>query len=234
MTRKLGPKIDAWKPALLPAGVSLTGIHCGLRPLELPRDLASLWEGFRGLPEAWDYLGHPPPDGPEALQAQLAPLVDSQTPCFVVHAKERDAALGYACFWTVEPEMGSIEIGNVNLGRALRRSRLATEAFYLMCRWAFESGYRRVEWKCDALNRPSRRAAQRLGFSYEGLFRQHRVVKGRNRDTAWFAMTDQDWVALSAAFQTWLRPENFDAAGRQRSRLADLTAPLLIVRDPEA
>ena len=128
--------------------------------------------------------------------------------------------------------MGTIEVGHINLAPELQRSRAATEAMFLMMEWAFSAGYRRYEWKCDALNLPSRRAAQRLGFSYEGLFRQAAVVKGRNRDTAWFACIDTDWPALREAYRAWLDPSNFDADGRQRESLSDLTRLVRVSSDP--
>jgi RimJ/RimL family protein N-acetyltransferase len=131
------------------------------------------------------------------------------------------------------PEAGSIEVGHICLAPELQGTRAATEAMYLMVAWAFGAGYRRYEWKCDALNLASRRAAQRLGFSFEGVFRQAAVVKGRNRDTAWFACIDAEWPALRDCFETWLSPANFDAAGRQRERLSDLTQLVRAGSDPE-
>jgi len=114
----------------------------------------------------------------------------------------------------------------------MQRSPVSTEAIYLTIKWAFDAGYRRFEWKCNALNKPSRQAAQRLGFSYEGVFRQALVVKGRNRDTAWFAMIDKEWPALKEAYRVWLDPANFDADGKQRERLGDLTGLVRFAGDP--
>jgi RimJ/RimL family protein N-acetyltransferase len=125
------------------------------------------------------------------------------------------------------PASGSIEVGHLHFSPLLQRTPAATEAMYLMMRHAFELGYRRYEWKCDALNAPSRAAARRLGFSFEGIFRQATVYKGRNRDTAWYAVLDKEWPALCAAFERWLDPSNFDADGHQRARLSALTAPLV-------
>jgi RimJ/RimL family protein N-acetyltransferase len=132
----------------------------------------------------------------------------------------------------VNPQAGSIEVGHINYAPALQRTRAGTEAMYLMMRWAFEAGYRRYEWKCNALNLGSRRAAQRLGFSYEGVFRQAAVIKGRNRDTAWFAAIDSEWPALREAFEAWLSPSNFDADGQQKERLGDLTRLVRVASDP--
>jgi len=132
-------------------------------------------------------------------------------------------AAGVASYLRIDPAAGSIEVGHINYSPRLQRTVASTEAMYLMMRRAFELGYRRYEWKCNALNAPSRAAAQRLGFSYEGVFRQATVVKGRNRDTAWYAMIDREWPAIDRAFQRWLDPSNFDEVGRQRTSLGDLT-----------
>jgi RimJ/RimL family protein N-acetyltransferase len=141
-------------------------------------------------------------------------------------------AAGVASYLRIDPAAGSIEVGHINLAPAIQRTRAATEAMYLMMRWAFEAGYRRYEWKCNALNLGSRRAAERYGLSFEGVFRQATVVKGRNRDTAWFAAIDGEWPALKAAFETWLAPANFDAGGRQLTPLSTLTRPILVTSDP--
>lgn len=155
-------------------------------------------------------------------QAGMAALRD---PCFyAIIDPSHDEAVGLAAFLRVDPENRVIEIGHILLAPARQRSRLASAALMAMIGWAFGQGYRRVEWKCNALNAPSRRAALRLGFSFEGVFRQHMIVKGRNRDTAWFAITDRDWRVLSPAYATWLAADNFDENGNQRQRLSALTA----------
>ncbi|WP_323037816.1 GNAT family protein [Pararhodobacter sp.] len=132
----------------------------------------------------------------------------------------------------IDPRAGSIETGWLTFAPRLQRTREATEAVYRMMEWAFEAGYRRFEWKCDAANLPSRRAAQRFGFSFEGVFRQAGIVKGRNRDTAWFAAIDREWPALKSAYEIWLDPANFDAAGRQRQSLGALTSAIRVAADP--
>ena len=132
--------------------------------------------------------------------------------------------MGVASYLRIAPGAGSIEVGHINFSPLLQRTPAATEAMYLMMRHAFELGYRRYEWKCDALNAPSRAAAERLGLSFEGVFRQALVYKGRNRDSAWYAAIDKEWPALKSAFERWLAPENFDASGRQRKKLAELQA----------
>ena len=139
--------------------------------------------------------------------------------------------MGVASYLRIDARNGAIEVGHLRFSSLLQRTPAATEAMYLMMRNAFALGYRRYEWKCDALNAPSRGAAQRLGMSYEGIFRQATVVKGRNRDTAWFAVIDREWPALQQAFERWLAADNFDSRGQQRVSLSALTAPLLVRRD---
>jgi RimJ/RimL family protein N-acetyltransferase len=146
---------------------------------------------------------------------------------YAVVEKIEDRAVGVASYLRIDPANGSIEVGHINYSPLLQRTPAATEAMYLMMRHVFDLGYRRYEWKCNALNAASRVAARRLGFSFEGVFRQAGVVKGRNRDTAWYAMIDKEWPALREAFLRWLDPSNFDEQGRQRARLSVLTAPVL-------
>ena len=158
----------------------------------------------------------------------MASAVASDDPLF--HAIVDTAtgkAVGIATYMRIDPRHGVIEVGNLNFSPLLQRKPAATEAIYLMMKRVFEMGYRRYEWKCDSLNAPSRAAAQRLGFSYEGIFRQASVYKGRSRDTAWYAMIDKEWPELDRAFRRWLDPKNVDAQGRQRERLSDLTGPIL-------
>jgi RimJ/RimL family protein N-acetyltransferase len=150
---------------------------------------------------------------------------------FAIVDEETGKAVGVASYLRIDPRNGSIEVGHLRFSSLLQRNPAATEAMYLMMKRAFELGYRRYEWKCDSLNAPSRAAALRLGLSFEGVFRHAMVYKGRNRDTAWFAATDLDWPGLERAFVRWLDPDNFDAQGRQRSRLSELTAPLLAPRE---
>lgn len=231
--RPLGKQVHDWTPAKDPFGVSLRGQYADLSPLDIARDAPGLWHQMGPHPWLWDYLSYGPPQNLDSFVAGIVDLEQSPTtPCLVVRSKDKDTPLGYACFWTNAPATGSTEIGNVTLSPALQKTPVATDAFYVMIAWAFEHGYRRVEWKCNALNAPSRRAAQRLGFSYEGIFRNHLVTKGRNRDTAWFAITDDDWTHIAPAYRRWLDPANFDAKGVQRTSLSALTRPLLFQSDP--
>jgi RimJ/RimL family protein N-acetyltransferase len=151
---------------------------------------------------------------------------------YAIRPKAEGSAAGVASYLRIDPAQGSIEVGNLCFPPGLSGTVAATEAMVLMMARAFDLGYRRYEWKCNALNLPSRRAAQRLGFSFEGIFRQATVVKGRNRDTAWFSVIDAEWPALHEAFAGWLETCSLDAGGRQGERLSDLTAPLLATRDP--
>ncbi|HET7467679.1 MAG TPA: GNAT family protein [Candidatus Dormibacteraeota bacterium] len=194
-----------------------------LEPLDVERHGSDLQAAQAGAPEIWMYL----PDGPFADEAAfrdwLVARAASSDPLFyAIIDRASGRALGMASYLRITPEHGVIEVGYIWYSPALQRTPAATETMYLMARHAFEDlGYRRYEWKCNALNEPSRRAALRLGFTYEGIFRQHMVVKDRNRDTAWYSMLDSEWPVAKAAFEAWLSPDNFDAEGRQLRGLAD-------------
>lgn len=176
----------------------------------------------------WTYLPYGPFDW-GGFDAWIGEAEHSQDPAFfAIVDRETGRAAGLASYLRITPASGSIEVGHLNFSRALQRRPGATEAMYLMMKNAFALGYRRYEWKCDSENAPSRRAAQRLGLSYEGIFRQALVYKGRSRDTAWYAAIDGEWEALERAFMTWLDASNFDASGAQRVRLSDLTRPILV------
>ncbi len=206
-----------WKPALRPGPVTLRGRYVTVEPLSAERHTAALWEACEGHDELWKWM----PDGPCATEAELREALaqkeaDTRAVFLAIVPEATGRATGYASYMRIEPEHGVVEVGNILLAPALQRTTAATEAMYLMASHAFEFlGYRRYEWKCDAENLPSRRAALRLGFTFEGIFRQHRVVKGRNRDTAWFSMLDSEWPARKQAFEAWLSPDNFDSEGRQ-------------------
>lgn len=224
----LGPPLD-WAPVERPRRQPLRGTHVLLRPLDAAADAESLYavshppEGDAAI---WAYLFDGPYESAEQLRHALVRAEASEDPLFFTLLRLPDERpLGSASYLRIEPEHGSIEIGNIWLGTPLQRTTAATEAIYLLARRAFdELGYRRLEWKCNALNAPSRRAAERFGFAFEGVFRNHLVVKGRNRDTAWYAITDGDWPPVRAGFEAWLSAENFDAEGSQRRRLGELIA----------
>jgi RimJ/RimL family protein N-acetyltransferase len=213
----LGPQID-WQPAALPSREPLRGSHVVLRPVE-GSDAEALFAASKD-PAIWTYLPYGPYSSVDELRVRLADIEASADPLF--YAVIRDGIPeGIASYLRIKPEHGTIEIGHIWFGTPLQRTIAATEAIFLLARHAFDQlGYRRLEWKCNALNAKSRRAAERFGFTFEGVFRNHQVVKGRNRDTAWYAITDEEWPAIRAAFESWLAPSNFDDQGRQRAALA--------------
>lgn len=231
--RPLGSPLPGWTAPPVPAAVRMEGAHVRLEPLDAARHAAVLFRAFDGHEAVWDYM----PVGPFASSAQFHRWMQDITASpdylfFAIYDKDRGAFGGFASYLRIKPSAGSIEVGYIAMAPQLQRTIAATEAMYLMMARAFEQGYRRYEWKCDALNRPSRRAAQRLGLSFEGIFRQATVVKGRSRDTAWFAAIDAEWPALNEAFRLWLDPSNFDTEGRQRSSLTDLTRLVRAASDP--
>jgi RimJ/RimL family protein N-acetyltransferase len=204
-----------------------------LEPLEADTHASDLFDAFSGHDSLWDYMPYGPFGSASAYHRWAREGEVSQDTRYVVL---RDLATGQcggiASYLRIAPEAGSIEVGNICIAPRMQRGLAVTEAMVLMMDWAFAAGYRRYEWKCNALNMPSRRAAQRLGFTFEGVFRNHLVVKGRNRDTAWFSVIDSEWPALREAFLAWLSPSNFDAGGRQSERLSDLTRLVRAGSDP--
>jgi RimJ/RimL family protein N-acetyltransferase len=214
----------SFRPARPPERAPIDGASVRLEPLDHTRHGQQLFAAAQGADETWFYL----PYGPFASQADFTRWLDDRAKlddplAFTIIDRAVEAARGIATLMSIEPEHGSIEIGHIWLSPRLQRTRQATEAIFLLARYAFdELGNRRLEWKCDAANAPSRRAAERFGFTFEGVFRQHRVVKGRNRDTAWYSITDAEWPAVRAAFEAWLEASNFDAAGRQLRSLSEI------------
>ncbi len=207
----------------------LSGHHVTLRPIQPEQDAPALYEASHaptGDPTIWTYLYDGPyPDLPSFRQSLEDQEQRRDYVFLTVADATTDKPLGIVSYLAIVPEHGTIEIGNIWFSPELQRTPAATETIFLLAKHAFDDmGYRRLEWKCNALNQPSRSAAKRFGFQFEGIFLNHRVVKGRNRDTAWFAITDQRWPAIRQAFETWLSPDNFDADGRQRTRLSELTA----------
>jgi RimJ/RimL family protein N-acetyltransferase len=226
-TFPIGTQVDA-TPAKRPQRVTLDGRVVGVVPLDAVAHAETLYEGSRGEEKLWRYLFEGPFATRVAFDAHLREKADSEDPLFfaILDKSSGDAvgsAVGYAAYMRIEPAHRVIEVGSILFTPRLQRTVGATEAMYLMARHVLEDlGYRRYEWKCNALNAPSRRAALRLGFTFEGVFRQHMIVKGRNRDTAWFSMLDSEWPKRKAAFERWLDPSNFDAEGRQRVSLSAL------------
>ncbi|HUN84238.1 MAG TPA: GNAT family protein [Terracidiphilus sp.] len=193
-----------------------------LEPLDIGRHADNLFAAVSGHDDLWTWLaGTPAASALEMFERLKGWEQAEHALLFAIVPVDSGKAAGWASYMRIKAAQGVIEVGNVMFSPALQQTRAATEAMYLMARHVFEDlGYRRYEWKCNALNEPSRRAALRLGFTYEGIFRQHMVVKGRSRDTAWFAMLDEEWPECKRAFEMWLAPENFDQAGRQRRTLA--------------
>jgi RimJ/RimL family protein N-acetyltransferase len=224
--RPLGEIVE-WERARAPTPSVLAGRYVELRPLDAERDAASMFEVSHepaGDPAIWTYLFEGPFDSLDEYRALLTEFAMSADPLFyAIVPAASGRAEGQATYMRIAPEHGTIEIGNIWFGPRLQRTAAATEAIYLLAREAFETlGFRRLEWKCNALNAPSRRAAERFGFTFEGVFRRHLIVKGRNRDTAWYSILDTEWPALEARFEAWLDPSNFDPDGRQLRPLAQL------------
>jgi RimJ/RimL family protein N-acetyltransferase len=222
----LGAELD-WTPVERPARAPLRGSHVLVRPVDGAADAEPLYAVSHlpdGDPAIWTYLPDGPYDGPEHLRQMLTWAETSQDPLYFTLVRISDERpLGLASYLRIAPEFGAIEIGHIWFGVPLQRTTGATEAIYLLARHAFDDlGYRRLEWKCNALNGASRRAAERFGFRFEGIFRNHQVVKGRNRDTAWYAITGEEWPAIRGGFREWLAPDNFDGDGVQRRSLTDL------------
>jgi RimJ/RimL family protein N-acetyltransferase len=228
-----GDPVPGWTAPPAPGPDAMEGRFVRLERLDPDQHAADLFAANRADDAIWDYMPYGPFADAGAYCDWVAGMAALRDPFFYALRDLRTGrAAGVASFLRITPEMGTIEVGHIALSPALQRSPAATEAMALMMGWAFGAGYRRYEWKCNALNLPSRRAAERLGLSYEGVFRQAAVVKGRNRDTAWFAAIDKDWPALRAAFDQWCDPSNFDEGGRQKTRLSDLTRPVLVSVDP--
>ena len=231
---RLGEVLTKWVAPPRPNAPVLAGQYARLERLDAAHHADELYQANVLDDSVWDYMAHGPFLSAKAYSGWARVAAAGNDPhYYAIKNLETGQFEGVASYLRIKPEMGVIEVGSIVFTPPLQRTRAATDAMFLMMQWAFDAGYRRYEWKCDSQNMASRRAAQRLGFSYEGIFRQHMVIKGRNRDTAWFAVIDSDWPALKAAYETWLAPENFDANGQQRNSLSDLTRPLRSVNDPD-
>lgn len=223
--------LSNWTPPPIPPRTEMRGRYVTLEPLA-HNHIPELWEAHKRHGEVWRYI----PAGPFDSEAGLGAWVDAvrvmHDPMQFAVRMEDGRVGGTLSIMRIKPDAGSIEVGYIVFTPRIQRTREASEAIYLTIKWAFEAGYRRFEWKCNASNLGSRRAAERFGLSYEGIFRQAAVVKGQNRDTAWFAAIDGEWPALQSAFEAWLGPANFGPDGQQKTSLSDLTAPILVTRDP--
>ncbi|MGH1591168.1 GNAT family N-acetyltransferase [Methylobacterium phyllosphaerae] len=221
----IGPALPEWRPRPYPPRTAMEGRYCRLVPLEAAAHAASLYATYAAAPDArgWTYLGDEMPESAEAYRARLELQQASRDPLFhTILDPDSGDPLGIASYLRIDPSNGVIEVGHLHFGPRLQRTPAATEAMALMMARAFDLGYRRYEWKCDSLNAPSRAAALRLGFTFEGIFRNAVVVKGRSRDTAWFSITDSEWPQVQAGFDAWLEPSNFDETAQQRQGLAVL------------
>jgi RimJ/RimL family protein N-acetyltransferase len=218
----VGLVVSSWLAPPLPGDAMLTGSACRIEPLSAANHTASLYTANETASDgrAWTYLPYGPFESFEDYHAWVSSASSGSDPSFyaIIDLKTGRAA-GVASLMRMDPKAGSIEVGHIHLSPLLQRTRTATEAMYLLMRYAFGLGYRRYEWKCDALNTVSCAAGQRLGFRPEGVHRQARVAKGRNRDTAWFSILDSEWPARRAEFERWLASSNFDAKGEQRTSL---------------
>ena len=232
--KQFGADLGDWTPPPRPGDTPFEGRFVRLERLEADGHAADLHRAFSVDDGVWDYLGYGPFGSASRYHRWVKDQEASTDPVFYALRDQASGHLGgVASLLRIAPEAGSIEVGHICISPEMQRKPAVTEMIYLLMNWAFEEGYRRFEWKCDALNKPSRRAAQRYGFSYEGIFRQHMVYKGRNRDTAWFSVIDSEWAGLREAYQAWLSPANFDGEGQQRERLGDLTGLVRTDYDPE-
>ncbi len=221
----VGFPVDNWHARPRPPKSGMSGNYCRVVPIDLYLHAAELHQAYiKNLEHRiWTYLGYGPFDTLEDFKAWMKDYCLGSDPLFhAIIENDSSTALGVASYMRIQPEFGVIEVGHINYSPALQRKRAGTEAMYLMMQRVFdELGYRRYEWKCDALNAGSCKAAVRLGFAFEGIFRQATIYKGRNRDTAWYSIVDTEWPALKNAFQCWLKRENFDSNGRQIQRLSE-------------
>lgn len=219
----IGAPLPDWRGAARPPRTPISGRFCRVEPVDVDAHTPALFEGFRLDAEGrnWTYLGYGPFETERALREWMQAACLGDDPLFhTIVDLATGEAVGLASYLRIDPANGAIEVGNIHYSPRLQQKPAATEAMFLLMRRVFdELGYRRYEWKCDSRNGPSRAAAGRLGFRYEGLFRQAVVYKGRNRDTTWFSILDSEWPALKAGFEAWLDTENFDGDGRQRRRL---------------
>nr|AIF12389.1 acetyltransferase [uncultured marine thaumarchaeote KM3_55_F05] len=227
---RLGDIVNDFTVPPHPKNISLEGKLVELKPLKASLYSAQLFSAnsLDANEVNWTYLPYGPFESEIEYTKWIETFEDGDDPVlFAIISKELDKAVGISSYLRIKPKDGSIEVGHINYSPLLQNTTEATEAMYLMMKWAFDNGYRRYEWKCNALNLKSRRAAQRLGLSYEGVFRQMTINKGRNRDTAWFAAIDKEWKHIEQCYLKFLSDENFDGEGKQKISLSSLTKPLL-------
>lgn len=220
----IGAAVEGWTARPAPGREPMVGRWCRLEPVDPERHVADLWRAVSSDASGslWTYLAYGPFASQDAYRSWLlATCLGADPLFFAIVDGASGRAVGLASYLRIEPAVGVIEVGHLQYSPLLQRTTAATEAMFLMMRRAFsELGYRRYEWKCDVLNAPSRQAAERLGFRFEGIFRQATIYKGRNRDTAWYSIVDHEWPRLERAFERWLEPSNFEGDGSQRQTLS--------------
>ena len=234
----IGAAVPGWTPRPRPMRQVLFGRYCRLEPVSVERHAAELFASYAESADErdWTYLFAERPATRAQLEAYLQALARSEDPLyFTVIDTATGVAVGTAALLRIEPAHGVIEVGAIAFSPRMQRTRLSSEAIFLLMQLVFDGlGYRRLEWKCDSLNAPSRAAAERYGFSFEGIFRRAIVYKGRNRDTAWYALIAEEWPAVRRALEAWLQPSNFTAEGRQRRALGEIRASLASAGMPAA
>lgn len=222
----IGDPVSDWTPRSAPAGLTLRGAYCRLEPLNAERHAEDLYAAYSAAPDGrdWTYLSLEPFTSADAYRRYAEDAARSTDPRhYAVVDQTTNKAVGTLALMRTDTKNGVVEVGFVTFSPLLRQTPLSTEAQFLLMTYVFDTlGYRRYEWKCDSLNAPSRKAAERLGFTFEGIFRQAVVYKGRNRDTAWFSILDKEWPQIKQAFLHWLSTDNFDESGRQRVSLAGI------------
>ena len=226
--------VENFKPAKHPRNAHISGTTVILEPINISKHARELFDAYSEDKEGaiWDYLPYGPFSNFEAYAEWLSCITSEEDPTFFAIVRTSDnKAVGVAAYLRINQTDGSVEVGHLNYAPSLQRTKESTEAMYLMMKWAFENGYRRYEWKCNALNKKSRYAAQRLGFSFEGIFRQSNIVKGRNRNTAWFAVIDSEWSSLKKCYESYLSDSNYDGNGMHKTSLSELTKPILFKLD---
>ena len=227
----IGTPLADWQGCAHPRGAVIEGRLCRLEPIDAARHAPDLFAAFSEDYDAhnWTYLPYGPFADEDELREWMVATCSGDDPCFFsVIDLASGKAVGVASYLRIVPGIGVIEVGHIHFSPLMQGRPISTEAMYLMMRQVFDVlGYRRYEWKCDSLNQPSCAAATRLGFLFEGIFRQATMYKQRNRDTAWYSILDREWPAAQTAFESWLDPANFDSSGKQRQRLSDLMQPLL-------
>lgn len=224
----VGPNMSGWVPRIKPPPIVLQGKYCSLEPLDPDRHTHELWQAYSlGDAREWTYLFAEAPPSEEALYQLYSDICKRiDTVPYVIISGSSKTAVGTINYMNMNFQSGDIEIGSINLSLSLKKTSMSTEAIYLMISRAMDDlGYRRMVWKCNSLNEASRRAAKRYGFTFEGIFRNHMILKGRSRDTAWFSITDYEWPERKAAFELWLAPSNFDNSGTQIRSLSEFMPP---------